>query len=97
MTPSRQDLLDLIKETYGTSHPDFASIRKQYNRIIKESNDENVISDTRLLIAGLDIIQNTYEDWRVLSNHEKSKSLDVVERIRNLTRSTLRKYDVSVD
>lgn len=97
MTPSRQDLLDLVQETYGVRHPDFDSIREQYSRITDNVHDEDIESDARLLLAGLDATKNTYEDWDEMSEYEKRKSLDAIKRIRNLTRSTLKKYDVTVE
>lgn len=97
MPPSRQDLLDLVQETYGVRHPDFDSIREQYSRITDNVHDEDIESDARLLLAGLDATKNTYEDWDEMSEYEKRKSLDAIKRIRNLTRSTLKKYDVTVE
>lgn len=97
MTPSRENLLDLVEETYGVRHPDFDSIRKQYRRITENTHDKEVESDARLLIAGLDATRNTYEDWDEMSEYEKDKALGAIERIRNLTRSTLNKYDISID
>ena len=97
MAPSRRDLLDLIEETYGTRHPDFDSIRNQYERITDHVHDEDIESDARLLLAGVDATRNTYEDWEDLDEYEKQQALTALERIRNLTRSTLKKYDVAVD
>lgn len=97
MAPSRETLLDLVEETYGVRHPDFESIRKQYRRITEQSHDKDIESDARLLIAGLHAAKNTYEDWDEMSDYEKDKALDAIERVRNLTRSTLKKYNVSVD
>lgn len=96
MAPSRQDLLDLIEETYGVQHPDFDSIREQYSRITENVHDEDIESDTRMLIASLDVTRNTYNDWDDMNDHEKIKALNAVERVSNLTRSTLKKYDVSI-
>jgi molecular chaperone GrpE (heat shock protein) len=97
MAVSRQDLLDLVEETYGVRHPDFDSIRKQYSRITENIHDEDIESDARLLIAGVDATKNTYEDWSEMSEHERKKALNAIKRIRNLTRSTLKKYDVAVE
>jgi len=97
MIPSRQDLLDLVEETYGTRHPDFDSIRKQYERITDNVHDEDIESDARLLLAGVDATRNTYEDWEEMEEYEKQQALKALERIRNLTRSTLKKYDVAVE
>lgn len=96
MTPSRQDLLDLVEETYGVRHPDFGSIREQYSRINDNIHDEEIESDVRILIAGLDAIKNAYEDWGEMNQYEKRNALNAMERVRNLTRSTLKKYDISV-
>ena len=97
MAVSRQELLDLVEETYGVRHPDFDSIRKQYSRITDNIHDEDIESDARLLIAGGDATKNTYEDWSEMSEHEIKKALNAIKRIRNLTRSTLKKYDVAVE
>lgn len=97
MATSRQDLLDLMEETYGTRHPDFDSIRKQYERITDHVHDEDIESDARLLLAGVDAAQNTYADWEDFEEYEKEQVLNALERIRNLTRSILRKYNVAVD
>lgn len=97
MATSRQELLELIEEIYGTRHPDFDSIRNQYERITDHVHDEDIESDARLLLAGVDATRNTYEDWEDLDEHEKQQALTALERIRNLTRSTLKKYDVAVD
>lgn len=97
MTSSRKALLDLLEETYGTRHPEFDLIRKQYKRITDHVHDENIESDARLLLAGVDAAQHTYEDWEELGEYEKQMAVEAVRRIRNLTRSTLRKYDVAVD
>lgn len=94
--PTRDDLLDLIEETYGERHPNFEAIRKQYRRITEQCHDQQIESDARLLIAGLDATQNTYEDWAEMNDYEKNQALNAVERIRNVTRSTLNKYDVAV-
>ena len=97
MAATRENLLDLVEETYGVRHPDFESIRKQYRRITEHSHDEKIESDARLLIAGLDATKNTYEDWDDMTDYEKDMALGAMERVRNLTRSTLKKYDVNVD
>lgn len=97
MAPSRQDLLDLIEETYGTRHPDFGSIREQYERITDHVHDEDIESDARLLLAGVQATRNAYQDWKEMEEYEKQQALNALERIRNLTRSTLKKYDVAVD
>lgn len=97
MAPSRQDLLDLIEETYGTRHPDFGSIREQYERITDHVHDEDIESDARLLLAGVEATRNAYQDWNDMEEYEKQQALNALERIRNLTRSTLKKYDVTVD
>lgn len=97
MPHSRQDLLDLIEETYGARHPDFDSIRKQFERITDHVHDEDIESDARILLAGVDATRNAYEDWKEMEEYERQQALNALERIRNLTRSTLRKYDVAVD
>lgn len=97
MHPSREDLLDLVESTYGTRHPDFDAIRSQYNRIIDNVQDEDLRSDAKLLIAGLDATQNTYEDWSEMNEYERENALGAIERIKNLTRSVLQKYDIAVD
>lgn len=96
MTPSRQNLLDLIEETYGVRHPNFDSIRKQFEHIREKTTDEEIKKDTNILIAGIDTIRNTYEDWNELSEYEKKNAMGAVGRMKNLTKSTLRKYDVDV-
>ena len=50
-----------------------------------------------MLIAGVQAIRNTYEDWDDLSEFEREKAMGAVGRMKNLTKSTLKKYDVSVD
>lgn len=62
MSPSPQDLWDMVEETYGVRHPDFGSIREQYSRITENTRDEHVESNARLLISGLDVSENTYQD-----------------------------------
>lgn len=96
MSLSRESLLDLIEETYGTRHPDFESIREQYELIIEKSNDEDIQKDARLLIAGLDATQNTYEDWEDLDDYEKDRALGAVEKVKSLTVSILNKYGIEV-
>lgn len=96
MPPSRQNLLELIEETYGVRHPDFDSIRHQFELIRDATDDAEVESDTSILIAGIDTIRNTYEDWEELSEYEKKNALGAVGRMKNLTRSTLKKYDVEI-
>lgn len=97
MTASRHELLDLIEETYGDRHPDFDALRRQFERITDNVHDEEIESDTRLLLAGVDVTRNAYEDWKEMEPYEKQQALSAVGRIRNLTRSTLRKYDIAVD
>ena len=97
MSPSRQDLLDLVEETYGTRHPDFDSLREQFERITDHVHDEDIESDARLLLAGVDATRNAYEDWDEMEEYGKQQALNALNRMRNLTRSTLRKYDVAVD
>lgn len=97
MAPSRQDLLDLVEETYGARHPNFDSIREQYSRITENTHDEDIESDARLLLAALDAAKNTYEDWSEMSEYEKENALDALKRARNLTKSTLKKYNVAVE
>lgn len=94
MDPSRQNLLDLIEETYGVRHPNFDSIRKQFERIREKSSDDEIKRDTNILIAGIDTIRNTYEDWDELSEYEKKNAIGAVGRMRNLTTSTLKKYNI---
>ncbi|WP_332314752.1 hypothetical protein [Salinibacter sp.] len=95
MSPTRQDLLDLIEETYGDRHPDFESIQKQFELIGQETDKEEIRKDTNVLIAGVQAIKNTYEDWDELSDFEREKAIGAVGRMKNLTKSTLKKYDVS--
>jgi hypothetical protein len=97
MSHTRQDLLDLIEETYGDRHPDFDSIQKQFELIGQQTDEEELQKDTRVLIAGVQAIRNTYEDWDDLSEFEREKAMGAVGRMKNLTKSTLKKYDVSVD
>lgn len=97
MSPSRQDLLDLVEETYGTRHPDFDSLREQFERITDHVHDEDIESDARLLLAGVDATRNAYEDWDEMEEYGKQQAINALKRMRNLTRSTLRKYDVAVD
>jgi hypothetical protein len=97
MAHSREELLNLIEETYGARHPDFDAIREQFERITDNVHDEHVESDARLLLAGVDAARNTYEDWEELEEYEKGQALNALSRIRNLTRSTLGKYDIAVD
>ena len=96
-SPTRDDLLNLVEKTYGTRHPDFSSIRTQYRRITEQCHDQEIESDARLLIAGLDATQNAYEDWEEMNRHEKTQALSALRRIRTLTRSTLHKCGVTVD
>lgn len=96
MATTREELLDLIEETYGVKHPDFKSIHKQFRRITELTHNEKIESDTRLLIAGLKAAKNAYKDWDDLNDYQRDMALGAMERIRNLTRSTLKKYDVSV-
>ena len=97
MSPTRQDLLDLIEETYGDRHPDFESIQKQFELISQEADKEEVRKDTNVLIAGVQAIRNTYEDWDELSDFEQEKAMGAVGRMKNMTKSTLKKYGVSVE
>lgn len=97
MSPTRQDLLDLIEDTYGARHPDFDSIRQQFELISEETNDEEIKKDTKVLIAGVEAIRNTYKDWDELTDYEKEKAMGAVGRMRNLTKSTLKKYNVRTD
>jgi hypothetical protein len=97
MSRTRQDLLDLIEETYGDRHPDFDSIQKQFELISQQTDEEELQKDTKVLIAGVQAIRNTYEDWDELSEFEREKAMGAVGRMKNLTKSTLKKYDVSAD
>lgn len=94
MSPSREDLLDLVEETYGARHPDFQSIREEYERVSKGSYDENVKSDARILLVGLDVMHNAYRDWDDMREYEKEQSINAAKITSNMTKSTLRKYGV---
>ena len=97
MSHTPQDLLDLIEDTYGDRHPDLDSIQKQFELIGQHTDEEELQTDTKVLIAGVQAIRNTYEDWDDLSEFEREKAMGAVGRMKNLTKSTLKKYDVSVD
>ena len=96
MSPSRKELLDLVEETYGVRHPDFDSIREEYKRVRDGAYDETVKSDARILLVGLQVIRNTYYDWTEMSDYEKEQSIGAVEIANNMTKSTLKKYNINV-
>lgn len=97
MSPTRQNLLDLVEQTYGDPHPNFESILKQFELISQKTDEEEVQDDMKVLIAGVKAIRNTYEDWDELTDFEQEKAMGAVGRMKNLTKSTLKKYDVSAE
>lgn len=96
MAASRESMLDLIEEALGSRHPDFDSMREQFQRIAERVDDEGVKDDTQLLIAGVTTMKNTYDDWEDLSDFEKQRSYEALNRIKSLIVTILQKYDITI-
>lgn len=89
-------MLDVIEDTFGTRDPDFVGIREEFERIKEHADDEGVKEDTQLLMAGVRTMQHTHDDWDGMSEFERERSLEALERVKGLVVSILQKYDISV-
>lgn len=92
MPPSRTSLLEIIEETYGTKHPDFEAIRSRYEQIIESSDRKSKEKDTKLLLAGLYVVEHTLEDWGELNRYERENALKAIKRVRKFTGLLLEKH-----
>lgn len=97
MAPSRRSLLDLMEEMYGTRHPDFNSIRWQFERIRRRVQKKSMEKDAKLLLAGVYAAKHTYEDWGELDDYERENALMAIEEVRDTTLHLLNRHDIEIE